>query len=361
VTSGPLRSRHRPPTWTFALGAVFLLGAGWGCEPGPDPVSRGEVVFEVPSGASFSQVADTLERRALVRHTLLFRAYARLRGVDRSIRAGTYALPRGSGWDRILDDLVEGRIVTVPVTVPEGLTLPRIAERVAPIVEASPERVLEEVRSERLAEALGVPGPGLEGYLFPDTYRFAPGTPVARVAETMVRRYRSFWTKERRARLRDLALTEKEAVTLASIVQAEGRLEEEMDTIAAVYHNRLRRGYPLQADPTVLYALGGHRERLLYAAMDSVADHPYNTYTHPGLPPGPIGAPGEAALEATLDPAETDYLYFVARLDGSHIFSHTLSEHNQAVRRARRERDEARRRGATETRAAPDEGASPPG
>jgi UPF0755 protein len=109
-----------------------------------------------------------------------------------------------------------------------------------------------------------------------------------------------------------------------------------MPTIAAVYLNRVRRSYPLQADPTVLYALGGYRARLLFAAIDSVADHPYNTYAHAGLPPGPIGAPGEAALNAVLAPADADFMYFVARPDGSHIFTRTLSEHNRAVAMARR-------------------------
>jgi UPF0755 protein len=116
-----------------------------------------------------------------------------------------------------------------------------------------------------------------------------------------------------------------------------------MPLISAVYHNRLRIGYLLQADPTVLYALGGPRERLLYAAIDSVADHPYNTYTHRGLPPGPICAPGQAALDAALNPADVDFLYFVARPDGSHVFSRTLIEHNRARDRAKEERDRLER------------------
>jgi UPF0755 protein len=127
-------------------------------------------------------------------------------------------------------------------------------------------------------------------------------------------------------------------MTLASIIQAEARRVEEMPTISAVYHNRLRLGYRLQADPTVLYALGGRRERLLFAAIDSVADNPYNTYTQRGLPPGPIAAAGEAAIHAALYPADESYLYFVARPDGSHIFTRSLEEHNRAREVARTER-----------------------
>ena len=133
-------------------------------------------------------------------------------------------------------------------------------------------------------------------------------------------------------------MSENELVTLASIIQAEARRVEEMPTISAVYHNRLRLGYRLQADPTVLYALGGHRKRLLFAAIDSVADNPYNTYTQRGLPPGPIAAPGEAAIHAALYPADERYLYFVARPDGSHIFTNSLEEHNRAREVARSKR-----------------------
>ena len=188
-----------------------------------------------------------------------------------------------------------------------------------------------------------MPGPGLEGYLFPDTYRFAPGVPLEEVLGAMVARYKEVWTPERVALREAAGLTEGEMVTLASIVQAEARLQDEMPTIASVYRNRLNRGHLLQADPTVLYALGGPRARLLYAAMDSVADHPYNTYTHVGLPPGPIGSPGLAALDAALSPAETDFFYFVAHPDGTHVFSRTLDQHNRAVAQTRAEWDRLRR------------------
>ena len=187
-----------------------------------------------------------------------------------------------------------------------------------------------------------VPGPGLEGYLFPDTYRFAEGIRVETVVATMTEAYHAYWTPERRNRLGALGLTEAEAVTLASIIQAEAVYTAEMPTISSVYHNRLQIGMLLQADPTVLYALGGHRSRLLYAAIDSVADSPYNTYRHAGLPPGPIGSPGAAALDAALAPEDTNYLYFVARSNGEHIFTRTLREHNEARAQVRREASGAR-------------------
>ncbi len=154
----------------------------------------------------------------------------------------------------------------------------------------------------------------------------------------MLGRYRSIWTPDRRAVLDSIGMSERQLVTLASIIQAEARWEDEMPLISAVFHNRLKRPMRLQADPTVQYALESRQSRLLYSHIDSVADHPYNTYTHDGLPPGPIGSPGAAAIDAALRPASVPYLYFVARPDGRHEFSRTLREHNRAAQRLRRSR-----------------------
>ena len=304
------------------------------------PQGTGEPVeVTVPPGATFAQVLDSLERREVVRAAPLFGLYARLRGADRSVHAGRYRFQPGASWGAVLDDLVAGRVLTESITIPEGLTLDQIAARIATFVGDSSDSIYASLTADTAAQRFGAPAPGLEGFLLPETYRFAQGTPAERIIEAMATAYRDFWTPEREARLDALGMDRLELTTLASIVQAEARHEDEMALIASVYHNRLRDGWPLQADPTVLYALGGHRSRLLYAAMDSVADHPYNTYTRPGLPPGPIGAPGAAALDATLHPAETDYMFFVAVPGGRHVFSRTLAEHNRAVAEARRLRD----------------------
>jgi UPF0755 protein len=238
--------------------------------------------------------------------------------------------------------LTQGRVVTVPLTIPEGFRLNQIAPRIGQVSGMDADSVRALLHRPGIDSAYGVPGPGLEGYLFPDTYRFAAGVEVDIVIRAMTRRYSAFWTPDRRARLDSLGMNERSLVTLASIVQAEARRSDEMPRIASVYHNRLNLGWLLQADPTVLYALGGPRPRLLFAAIDSVAESPYNTYRQPGLPPGPIGAPGEQALVAALYPAKERYLYFVARLDGSHVFTRTLAEHNRAVAESRREQAQAR-------------------
>ena len=297
------------------------------------------VQVTVPSGAAFGTIVDTLVQRGVVDHPRGFRLYARLVGADRRIRSGDYALTTGQRWRDLLTVLTEGRVVTLAVTIPEGFTIADMADRVAEMVQQPVDSVRAQLRDPDAHSRWSVPGPGLEGYLFPDTYRFARGVSLDVVVDAMVGRYHAAWTAKRVARREELGMEENEVVTLASIIQAEARRVEEMPTISAVYHNRLRLGYRLQADPTVLYALGGRRKRLLFAAIDSVADNPYNTYTQRGLPPGPIGAPGEAALEAALYPSDEPYLYFVARPDGTHIFTRSLGEHNRARGTARREWD----------------------
>lgn len=322
-----------------SLTGVALVLATSGCgSPGGDPV---EVV--IPAGASFAVVRDSLASRGVVTTPRLFQLYARLRGDDRNVKSGRYALTKGAPWADVLDALTAGRVVTVPMTIPEGFRISQIAPRIAEISGVDLQAVLDFLNVAGADSLFEVPGPGLEGYLFPDTYRFASGVSVKAVVTTMTQRYRLEWTPARRSRLDSLGMTEGALVTLASIVQAEARRTEEMPRIASVYYNRLRLGWLLQADPTVLYALGGYRPRLLFAAIDSVADHPYNTYRQAGLPPGPIGAPGHAALEAALYPAEEPYLYFVARVNGSHVFTRTLAEHNRAVAESRREQAQARR------------------
>jgi len=321
--------------WRCGLGlaAMFVAAATLGCSSSSP---NGTVIVKIPEGASFQEVLDSIVSGQVTNRRRTIHLYARLHDLDRSIKAGTYRIRRDVSIRELLDILTTGRVVTFPLTVPEGLTLAGMAPRIATATGSDSATIAAFLNDASLHAAWKVPGPGLEGYLFPDTYRFAERVGVETVIATMVDEYHRYWTPERRALLSSTGLTEREAVTLASIIQAEAVYTAEMPTISSVYHNRLRIGMWLQADPTVLYALGGHRQRLLYAAIDSVADNPYNTYRHGGLPPGPIGAPGSAALDAALAPEDTDYLYFVAVPGGEHIFSRTLAEHNNARIRAQR-------------------------
>lgn len=335
---GPRRRGHRRVRWLrrpalcTALLATLAAGACTGRGEGDIELVR------VPPGTPFGVVADSLAAKEIIRAPTLFRLYARATSADHSIRPGTYGFRKGTGWKAVLDDLRDGRVLTVRLVIPEGWDVRRIAPRLARLTGVDPDSILRILTDTAMPARYGVPGPTLEGYLYPATYTLPMDAPLGTVLEILTGEYRKRWTPERRSRADSLGMSEREVVTLASIVEKEAKIRDEMPTIAAVYHNRLRIGYPLQADPTVQYALGEHQSRLLYAHIDSVADHPYNTYRRRGLPPGPIASPSEAALHATLYPAEVPYLYFVARPDGSHIFSRTLVEHNRAraeVRRAR--------------------------
>jgi UPF0755 protein len=334
--------RHATP-FGRALGAVLLsvlpMACGESSEPQEEsPVPQVEVT--IPGGATAVQIGRELQAVGLVQYPRTFALTARVMGSEGSLKSGRYRFPMDASWFEMLDALEAGTVETVTLTIPEGLTLWRIAERVADFAGLEADSIRHLLADSVFIASLNVPGPTLEGYLFPDTYRFAEDLSAQAVVQEMVNQYQAFWTPQRRARLGTLGLTERELVTLASIVEKEARVATERPVIAGVYWNRLQRDMLLQADPTVQYALGGEpRERLLYSDIDAVADNPYNTYTQPGLPPGPIASPGEASLDAALTPAEVPYLYFVARPDGSHEFTRTNREHVNAKNRIRAESD----------------------
>jgi UPF0755 protein len=334
----------RAPISFPILVLVTAAGACGGSEPGEGPIHR----ITVPPGAAFDHVADSLEAKGIMDANVFFRGWARLTGAADDVQAGTYEFREGAGWKKVLGDLTAGRVASDRLVVPEGWDIRRIAPGLAELTGRPPDSLLAYMLDSATAARFGVPGPTLEGYLYPATYVVPAGASADSVISRMVQEYRRrIWTPERQARADSAGMTQREVVTLASIVEKEAKVASEMPTIAAVYLNRLEIGYPLQADPTVQYALGDHQTRLLYAHIDSVADHPYNTYRRRGLPPGPIGSPSERAVAAVLDPAGVNYLYFVARDDGSHVFNRHLTEHNAAIAEIRA----ARRRAAAAARA----------
>lgn len=318
--------------WGRWIAAVLLALGAAACGGSEGPPVR----VTIPRGSGLSAATDSLAAHGVIDWTTGFELYARARGEARAIKPGVYDLPRGLSWPAALDRLVAGDVVNFTLTVPEGWTAAQIAGRVAAAAGVPADSVAARILAPAAADRFGVPGPTLEGYLYPATYTFPLGTPADTVLAAMVRRYRQAWTSEMRQRADSLGLSEREVVALASIVEKEAKVWSERPTISAVYHNRLRRGMRLQADPTVQYALGTHQSRLLYSDIARVADDPYNTYRVAGLPPGPIASPSKGALEAALRPADVDYLYFVAHPDGTHVFTRTLAEHNAAKRAVRR-------------------------
>ncbi|CAN5743302.1 endolytic transglycosylase MltG [soil metagenome] len=314
----------------ISLSAILLVGACGGEGDGD------AVRVTVPAGASFSQVTDSLAAHDIVRAPPLFTLYARATGAANSVKPGTYEFRPNTSWGRVLDDLQAGRVINARIVIPEAWDLRGIAPRIAAALDLDEDSVMAALTDSTAVQRLGVPGPTLEGYLYPATYTFPITVPLDTVIARMVATYQQAWTPERRARADSIGMNEREIVTLASIIEKEARRREEMTTISAVYHNRLRRGHRLEADQTVQYALGEHQARLLYAHIDSVAGNPYNTYRHFGLPPGPIASPSAAGIDAALQPADVEYLFFVARPDGTHIFTHNLAEHNRARVEVRR-------------------------
>jgi UPF0755 protein len=336
-----VRLRARLAVGVRRAGALALVAAGAACagQTGGAPVR-----VTIPAGASFAIAAESLSRAGVIGSPRLFRLYASARGADRELKAGTYRLARGASWNDVIDALTRGRGLVHTVTIPEGFALSSIVPLIAKAIAAPPESVLAAASDSALRRRLDVPTPTLEGYLFPDTYNLAEGTSPREVVALLVQRFEKVWKPEWDARLQELAMSRHDIMTLASIVEKEARLAEERPVIAAVYHNRLKIGMALQADPTVQYALGRRVDRVLFKHLE--VDSRYNTYKHPGLPPGPIASPGAASIEAALYPADVPYLYFVAHPDGHHEFRRTFSEHTEARAQIRRETARAKEPGS---------------
>ena len=299
------------------------------------PTASGDVVnFDIATGSNSRTIAKRLAAEKLIRSEYVFRLTVRYRGIGKHLQAGTYVLRRNMTLSDILDVFEKGHVTLVSWTVPEGLTMVAIAALWETSGFGTAAAFQEACETVSLLKRYGLEDKTVEGYLFPNTYKFATGTTEEKVVEIMLGEFKKQWIETFDEEARDLGRTQHEIVTLASIIEKEARSESERPRIASVFHNRLKRGWRLQADPTVLYALE-NPERLLTKA-DLRVDSPYNTYVYKGLPPGPIANPGIGSIRAALRPEKTKYLYFVAIGDGKHHFSKTLSEHNRMVRKMRR-------------------------
>jgi len=316
------------------LGLALALAAGRSLAPSGG--GAGDVLFVVPPGASLGAVARALEAAGLVHSHLAVEALGRLRGVASELRAGEYALSPTLSPAEILQRIVEGRVRTLEVVIPEGFTAEEIAQRLAQGGLGDAEAFLAAVRDPEFAASLGVEGTSLEGYLFPETYHLARGLGARDVVRTLVAEFLRMWPEiEPDARARRLSM--RETVTLASIVEKETGAPDERPLIASVFHNRLARRMRLESDPTTIYGIPGFDGNLRRTDLED-GKNPYNTYRIPALPPGPIANPGRAALRAVVKPADSDYLYFVSRNDGTHAFSRSYDDHAREVHRYQRSR-----------------------
>jgi UPF0755 protein len=292
------------------------------------------VTVTVSKGRAFSTITRELYDQDLIKYPRIIKAYARLRQYDKKVHTGTYQFTRGDRPIDILRKLVDGDVLKVLVTIPEGFTARQVAGTMALQAGLDSTAFANVAMDPDLLARRHIQIPSIEGYLFPDSYRIPWGSEERAVVDMMLARLDEVYDVSLQRRAASMSLSQHEVLTLASIIEAEARLPEERSTISAVYHNRLRRRMKLEADPTVAYAMGEYKGRLLYKDLE--IDSPYNTYIHYGLPPGPICSPGEESIVAALYPDSTSKaLYFVARGDGSHIFSLTLREHLAAVRKVR--------------------------
>ena len=287
------------------------------------------VIVNIAPQQSALQIAGSLHEAGAIRSPAAFVALSFARGTLNSLKAGEYEVPRRASTREVLALLEDGRVRPHPVVHPEGATIAELARALehAGLVDAG--EVLRTATDPAFLWRHGIQAATVEGYVWPDTYQFVRGMTAAEILGRMVQRMHVKLSPDLRERARSRNVTIHELLTLASIIEREAVARDEQALISAVFWNRLRVGMPLQADPTVQYAVGRHRE--LLRRSDLLVDHPYNTYTRAGLPPGPIASPGLAAIEAAVEPASVDYLFFVKRDEQHHRFSRTLEEHNEAI------------------------------
>ncbi len=326
--------------FAFVFTALVLAGILYGVVHifMPLPSEHQSVEIEIPKGATYRQVAEILSQNRIIRDKNLFLLLGRLYGIDRKIRAGYYSLSGPSNLLDLLELLRKGRIVEYDITVIEGDSLQEIAAKLSE-KGILPERDFWQLATDKaFLVAHSIDAPSLEGFLFPDTYRIPKGADPKEVVEMMIHNLRDQFTEKLRARAAEIGMTEREVLTLASIIEKEAATDEERPLISAVYHNRLRKRIPLQADPTAIYGIKNWGEKI--TADDLRRKSPYNTYIVNGLPPGPIASSGLKSIVAALYPADVPYMYFVSNNDGTHRFSVTAEEHAAAVR-AYREKKQA--------------------
>ncbi|HZR24826.1 MAG TPA: endolytic transglycosylase MltG [Vicinamibacterales bacterium] len=326
----------------FALFFLVLVLAGaaaaWICYASLRQPYKGfsaaEQFVEIPQGAGSRTIGDRLVDAGVIHDHLTFRASLWLTGKGTKLKAGEYRFDRAMTPAEVIDKIARGDVYVSHLTFPEGLTVFDMAKLFESHGFGPASAFVDAAMDSTAIKAIDPQAKTLEGYLFPETYALPRKTDAPKLVRLMVAQFQHAFTPELQEAAKAQNMTVRQVVTLASIVEKETAKPEERPMVASVYLNRLHIGMPLQCDPTVIYALqlAGRYDGNIHKEDLSI-DSPYNTYRYPGLPPGPIASPGKASLDAAVHPAESQFLYFVSRNDGSHEFARTLDEHNRNVQK----------------------------
>jgi len=315
-------------TLSFALFAVTVPSRG----------KSGEVFIEIPQGSGLNKIAALLEEGGAIRGQLRFTLLAKLLGVARGLKYGEYQFKLPATPLALLDKMARGDVVAFLITFPEGSTIFDVAHNIDSAGLCPEQAILRKATEAQFASRLGIDGAGLEGYLFPETYKFNRGSSPEIILKRMVERFDRLFDRAMAMQAEKLGRSKKDVVIIASLVEKETAAPGEKPLVAAVFLNRLKKGMRLDCDPTVIYSLRlenpAFNERLTKTHLRKHS--PYNTYVNYGLPPGPVCSPGINSIRAVLNPAAVKYLYFVSKNDGTHFFSETLPEHNIAVNKYQR-------------------------
>ena len=294
----------------------------------PLPFGNKPMEFEIKRGSTFRQAVDSLAQRGFVRDKWIFFLFGRITGIDRKIKAGYYSLWGTMTPLEIFNAIRLGKIIEYEITVVPGDSLMEVGQKFSALSLVEGEEFQRLITNGEFLDSLDVDAPSLEGYLFPETYRFPKGLEVKEALSIMVNRLREKFDDDMILRTMELGLTERDVLTMASIVEKETNQNDEKPDVAGVYMNRLKDGWLLQADPTLVYALGDFSIKRVLNVYKTI-DSPYNTYKYVGLPPGPICLPSISSIDAVLNYRQHKYMYFCAREDfsGYHNFAVTMEEH----------------------------------
>lgn len=310
--------------------ATFLFLRQVFLSPKDSEATKVEIV-EVAPGKPFSEVARALHDKEILRYAWSIELLAQIMKADRSIKAGEYEVTAAMSPRQILEKMITGDVVKRVVTLLPGMTIKELPRLVESQGLMAADEFGQALKDPQLLVRAGIAASSFEGYLWPESYQFSRPISAWDIIFRMMEEAEKRWVPEFSVRAEELRLTRHEILILASIIEKEAGNKEEMPVISSVFHNRLKKGMRLQADPTIIYGLENFDGNIRDA--DKENPHPYNTYVHLGLPPGPICNPGEAAIRAALFPTETTYLFFVADGSGGHAFSTTYGEHQEAVKR----------------------------